>query len=62
MCEFRVFLDGEEVFEDVVHVRSHGSKVVLRNILGESREVSDCRVVEVDVPSERLILSRIIEG
>ncbi len=58
MCEFRVFLDGEEVFEDVVYAKAHDGKVMLRNILGESKEVANCRVVEVDVNSERLLLSR----
>ncbi len=57
MCEFKVFLDGKEVFEDVVHAKSNGGKVILNNILGEAKEFNNCLISEVDVVSERLVLS-----
>jgi len=53
-----VFLDGKLVFEDVVYAKHEGSKVILRDILGETKEVENCSIIEVDVSSTKLILSR----
>lgn len=57
MCEFKVFLEGEQVFEDAVYVEVTDGKVILRNILGEEKEMADCHIIRVNVPSERLVLS-----
>lgn len=59
MCEFKVFLDGELVFEDVVYARSEGGRVVLTNVLGVSKVLEGCAIAEVDVSKERLVLSRV---
>lgn len=59
MCEFKVFLDGEIVFEDVVYARSDGGKVVLKNVLGVSKVVEGCAIEEVNVAQEKLVLSRL---
>lgn len=58
MCEFKVFLDGELVFEDVVYARSEGGRVVLTNVLGVRRIFEGCAIAEVDVGKGRLVLSR----
>ncbi len=59
VCEFKVTLNGKIIFEDVVYAKVEGEKVILKNILGVLREVEKCKIVEVDVNSERLILSSI---
>jgi len=59
MCEFTVILEGKEVFKDVVYAKMEGGKVVLRDVLGESMQLGKCRIVEVDVNSTRLVLSRL---
>ncbi|MGQ9543060.1 MAG: CooT family nickel-binding protein [Candidatus Bathyarchaeia archaeon] len=59
MCEFKVFLDGEVVFEGAVYVKSTGGAVTLRDILGESKTIYEARILEVDVTSERLTLTRL---
>jgi predicted RNA-binding protein len=59
MCEFTVILDGKEVFKDVVYVKMESEKVTLRNVLGESMQLSKCKIVEVDVNSTRLVLSHL---
>jgi predicted RNA-binding protein len=61
MCEFTVFLEGEIVFRDAVYVRVEGKNVLLRNILGETKTIEKCRISEVDVTSERLILRSLME-
>jgi predicted RNA-binding protein len=57
MCEFKVILDGKVVFKDVVYARMESDKIILRDVLGESREFKKCKIVEVDVNSTRLVLS-----
>ena len=58
MCEFNVFFDGEKVFEDVIYAKSEAGKVVLKDILGVSKKFQNCVIAEVNVISEKLILSR----
>lgn len=57
MCEFKVILDGKTVFKEVVYAKMESNKIILRDVLGESREFKNCKIVEVDVNSTRLILS-----
>lgn len=54
-------VQGEIVFRDVVYAKAEGRKVVVRDVLGGSKEFKNCRITEVDVNSVRLVLSP-IEG
>ena len=57
MCEFNVTFNGKIVFKDVVYAKMEADKVVLRDVLGESKEFRNCKITEVDVNSTRLVLS-----
>ena len=57
MCEFSVFIKGEAVFKDVIYAKADGNRVILRDVLGASKVLEDCKIVEIDVTSERLVLS-----
>jgi len=57
MCEFKATLDGRSVFNDVVYAKVEGDKVILRDVLGETKEFRNCKIIEVDVTLTRLILS-----
>ncbi len=57
MCEFKTTLNGKNVFSDVVYAKVEGDKVILRDILGVTKEFSNCKIMEVDVNRTRLILS-----
>lgn len=57
MCEFKVILDGEEVFRDVVYAKAYDEKVMVRDVIGETREFQNCRIITVDVNNAQLILS-----
>jgi len=59
VCEFRVYLDGVKVAEDVVYARVEGLRVTLRDVLGKPTVLDGARIVEVDVMSTRLVLSRV---
>ena len=57
MCEFKVFLDGKKVFEDAVYAEDSGGKIILKNILGERKELENCQIAAVNVPFERIVLT-----
>lgn len=58
MCEFKVILEGARVFEDAVYVRDDGQRLFVRDILGQSKEFHGCRVIEVSVEREELIIAK----
>jgi predicted RNA-binding protein len=57
MCEFNVILNGKVEFKDVIYVKVEGDNVTVKNILGEGKEFKNCKIVAVDVPSTRLVLT-----
>jgi len=57
MCEFTVILDGKNVYKDAVYVKAEGNKVLVKDVLGTSKVFENCKILEVDVSSERLVLS-----
>ena len=59
MCEFKVFLDGEKVAEDVVYARVEGTRVTVLDILGIAVVLESAKIDEIDVMSTRLVLTRI---
>lgn len=58
MCEFTVILDGETVFKDVVYAKMESNNLTLKNVLGETKTFRNCKIVEVDVNSTRLVLAK----
>jgi predicted RNA-binding protein len=57
VCEFNVILDGKIQFRDVIYTKVEGDNVIVKNIIGESKEFKGYKIVEVDVPNTRLVLS-----
>jgi predicted RNA-binding protein len=57
MCEFKVILNGREVWNDVVYAKVENGKVMLRNVAGEMKEFRNCKIIEVDVNTTRLVLA-----
>lgn len=57
MCEFNVILNGKVEFKDVIYVKVEGDNVRVNNVLGEGKEFKNCKIVEVDVNSTRLVLA-----
>jgi len=53
-----VILEGARVFEDAVYVRDDGQRLFVRDILGQSKEFHGCRVIEVSVEREELIIAK----
>lgn len=59
MCEFKVILEEKIVFKDAVYAKAEGSVVIVRDILGDSKEFENCKIAEVNVNNVRLVLSPI---
>jgi predicted RNA-binding protein len=59
MCEYRVFLDGDVVFDEVIYARDYGNRVLLKNVVGEVRVLENCKIVEVNVKETKIVLSRL---
>jgi predicted RNA-binding protein len=57
MCEFNVILNGKTVLKDVVYAKTEGNKVIVKNVLGEAKEIEKCMISEVDVNTTRLVLT-----
>lgn len=58
MCEFAVYLDGTKVFEDAIFCRVYNGKLLLKDILGQTKELMNCHIAEVDVTKVKLVLER----
>jgi predicted RNA-binding protein len=58
VCEFKVYLDGEKVAEDVIYARVEGRRVTVRDILGKPVVLDGAKIVEIDVMTTRMVLSR----
>jgi len=57
MCEFNVIQNGKTQFKDVVYAKAENGNVVVKNVLGETKEFKNCKITEVDVNSAKLVLS-----
>jgi predicted RNA-binding protein len=58
MCEFNVILNGKVQFKDVIYAKQEASKVVVKDIMGAVKEFEGCKILEVDVPNARLVLTQ----
>jgi predicted RNA-binding protein len=59
MCELKVIVGNEVEFENVIYAKSIDNKVVVKDILGKSREFENYKIKEVNINKEQLILSPI---
>jgi predicted RNA-binding protein len=59
MCEFNIILNGENLFKDVVYAKSEGKNVIVKNILGETKEFKNCQITEVNVNTAKLVITTI---
>ena len=57
MCEFNVILNGKTQFKDVVYAKVENGNVIVKNVLGETKEFKNCVITEVDVNAAKLLLT-----
>jgi predicted RNA-binding protein len=61
MCEFNVIVNGKIQIKDVIYAKVDGENVTVKNILGQGQEFKGYKVIEVDVPNTRLVLSALTQ-
>jgi predicted RNA-binding protein len=59
MCEFNVIVNGKTQFKDVVYAKVEGSTVIVKNVLGQTREFKNCVITGVDVNSAELVVTAV---
>jgi len=57
MCEFNVILNGKTVFKDVIYAKTETNNVIVKNVLGETKQFNNCKITEIDVNNTRLLLT-----
>lgn len=57
MCELKVIVGNAIKFENVIYAKSIGNIVVVKDILGKSREFKNYKIAGVDIGKEQLALS-----
>jgi predicted RNA-binding protein len=57
MCEFNVIVNGKTQFKDVVYAKTIDKNVIVKNVLGETKEFPNCVITEVDVNATKLVLT-----
>jgi predicted RNA-binding protein len=57
MCEFNVILNGKTVFKEAIYAKTDKDTVTLKNVLGETKQIKNCKITEIDVNQTRLILA-----
>ena len=56
MCELRVVLEGELVFDDCIYAKAEEGDVTLMNILEETKIIENCTINLVHIGKETLTL------
>jgi len=59
MCEFTVILNNETVFRDVVYAKLENNNLILKDVLGNSKQFANCQIIEVDVSNTRMVLASV---
>jgi predicted RNA-binding protein len=57
MCELKVVINKNVVFENAVYVTKVGNSVVVKDIMGKSKEFKNHTITEVNITTEQVILS-----
>ena len=57
MCELKVTVNKILVFENAIYAKTVGDKVVVRDIMGKSKEFKNHTIAEINIAKEQLILS-----
>ena len=45
------------MFKDVVYAKNEGDNVIVKNVLGETKEFKNCKIIEVNVNTTKLFLT-----
>ena len=57
MCELKVMVDKNVVFENAIYATTTENSVVVKDIMGKSKEFKNHAIKEINITNEQLILS-----
>jgi predicted RNA-binding protein len=56
MCEFNVIFNGKIQAREIIYAKQDGANVIVRDVMGAPQEFTGCKILEVDVANQRLVL------
>jgi predicted RNA-binding protein len=56
MCEFNVIFNGKIQAREIIFVKQDGANIIVRDVMGAPQEFKGCKIQEVDVANQRLVL------
>jgi predicted RNA-binding protein len=59
LCELKAIIKNKVEFDNVIYAKTIENKVIVKDILGKSKEFKNYKITEVDINKEQLILSPI---
>ena len=57
MCELKVIINNELVFENAILAKTIDDNVIIRDIMGKTKEFKNHTITEVNIGNEKLTLS-----
>ena len=57
MCELNVIINEAVIFENVVYAKTVENKVVVKDIMGNSKTFKNHTITEINIPKVLLVLS-----
>ena len=61
MCEFNVIINNKIESRDVIYSKVEDEIVTVKNILGQTQQFKGYKIIEIDVPNTRLVLSALTQ-
>ncbi|MCL2288946.1 MAG: CooT family nickel-binding protein, partial [Candidatus Bathyarchaeota archaeon] len=54
-----VVLDGQKIFNDVIHAKVENNTVAVKNYVGESKVYNNVKITEIDITTTRIFLETV---
>ena len=58
MCELKIIIENKTVFENAIYAKVTENKVIIQNLLGQTKEFQNHTITEVDITKQHLILCK----
>jgi predicted RNA-binding protein len=57
MCELKVIINNIIVFENAIYAKTIDNNVIIKDIMGKTKEFKNYTITEVNIGNEKLTLS-----
>ena len=59
MCALKVVLNGKKVFYECIYAKIIDGKVLLKDVLGDIKELPNCYIEEINIGRKTLVLKSV---